>query len=149
MNTKYWVDIVEIIERLVIKHKFVSKKELIFSTNLQPVYLNVDLFHFENCISNLIDNAVKYGGNTIQINVNSILNAVEISVADDGNGIEKNQQEKIFDKFYRVHTGNIHEVKGFGLGLSYVKRMVDLFGGEVDLKSKKGEGTSVKLFLKR
>ena len=92
---KETIDIVELTERLVNKHQLLThKKELIFSTNLQPVYVNIDVFHFENAVSNLIDNAVKYGGNQIEININSILKATEITIADDGNGIEKNQQEK-------------------------------------------------------
>ena len=135
------IDVVEIIERIVAKHKLLSKKELIFSTNQQPIYVKVDVFHFENCISNLIDNAVKYGGNTIQINVNSILNSVEISVADDGSGIEKNQQEKIFDKFYRVPKGNTHNVKGFGIGLYYCKKIVEKHQGNIELMSTKNNTT--------
>lgn len=141
MLKKEHVDIVEIIERLVTKHQLLSTNEFIFSTNLQPIYAKVDVFHFENCISNLIDNAVKYGGNTIQININSILNAVEISIADDGNGIEKNQQEKIFDKFYRVSKGNTHNVKGFGIGLYYCKKIIEKHEGNIQLTSSKNNTT--------
>ncbi|MFK8060061.1 MAG: sensor histidine kinase [Polaribacter sp.] len=132
------IDIVEIIDRIVQKHQvFKSDKEINFTSNIKPMYLNVDVFHFENCISNLIDNAIKYGGNHIEININSILNSVEISVADDGNGIEKSQQEKIFDKFYRVPKGNTHNVKGFGIGLYYCKKIIEKHLGNISLSSSK------------
>jgi two-component system phosphate regulon sensor histidine kinase PhoR len=135
---KETVDIIELIEKLVNKHKLLThKKELIFATNLQPIYVCIDLFHFENAISNLIDNAIKYGGNQIQININSILRLTEITIADDGTGIEKNQQEKIFDKFYRVPRGNTHDVKGFGIGLYYCKKIIEKHRGTIKLTSDK------------
>ena len=137
---KETIDIVELTEKLVNKHQLLThKKELIFSTNLQPVYVNIDVFHFENAVSNLIDNAVKYGGNQIEININSILKATEITIADDGNGIEKNQQEKIFDKFYRVPKGNTHDVKGFGIGLYYCKKIIEKHEGTIVLSSDKSK----------
>ncbi|MEO9571231.1 MAG: HAMP domain-containing sensor histidine kinase [Polaribacter sp.] len=137
---KETIDVVEMTEKLVHKHQLLAnKKTLNFSSNLQPIYLNVDVFHFENVISNLIDNAVKYGGNTIDININSILNSTEITIADDGNGIEKNQQEKIFDKFYRVPKGNTHDVKGFGIGLYYSKKIIEKHTGSIFLSSDKNQ----------
>jgi len=137
---KETVDVVEMTERIVNKHKLLAnKKELIFSSNLQPIYLNIDVFHFENVISNLMDNALKYGGNTIEININSILKSTEITVADDGNGIEKHQQEKIFDKFYRIPKGNTHDVKGFGIGLYYCKKIIEKHNGHITLTSNKKE----------
>ena len=73
----------------------------------------MDPFHFENAISNLIDNAIKYGGNEIEIHINRVLDNLEITIADNGNQIEKTKREKIFDKFYRIPKGNTHNVKGF------------------------------------
>ena len=135
---KETIDVVETIEKLVTKHQFLhSKKEINFSSNLKPIYLNIDDFHFENAVSNLIDNAVKYGGNNIEITINAILNTTEISIADNGNGIEKNQQEKIFDKFYRVPKGNTHNVKGFGIGLYYSKKIIEKHKGTISLFSNK------------
>lgn len=135
---KETIDVVEMTERLVNKHKMLANnKELVFSSNLQPIYLHIDVFHFENVISNLIDNAIKYGGNRIEININSILKSTEITIADNGNGIEKNQQEKIFDKFYRVSKGNTHDVKGFGIGLYYCKKIIDKHAGNITLNSDK------------
>ena len=137
---KETVDIVDIAEKVVYKHQILAhKKELSFSTTLQPCYANVDVFHFENVISNLIDNAVKYGGNQIEMNINSVLNAIEITVVDDGNGIEKNQKEKIFDKFYRVPKGNTHDVKGFGIGLYYCKKIIEKHEGVIGLTSDKSK----------
>ena len=137
---KETVDIVDIAEKVVYKHQILAhKKELSFFTTLQPCYANVDVFHFENVISNLIDNAVKYGGNQIEMNINSVLNTIEITVVDDGNGIEKNQKEKIFDKFYRVPKGNTHDVKGFGIGLYYCKKIIEKHEGFIGLTSDKSK----------
>ena len=137
---KETVDIVDIAEKVVYKHQILAhKKELSFFTTLQPCYANVDVFHFENVISNLIDNAVKYGGNQIEININLVLKAIEITVVDDGKGIEKNQKEKIFDKFYRVPKGNTHDVKGFGIGLYYCKKIIEKHEGVIGLTSDKSK----------
>ncbi|PWG04067.1 sensor histidine kinase [Polaribacter aquimarinus] len=133
-------DIVEIIFKIVQKHQLLKTgKEIIFLNNLKPIFLNIDVFHFENCISNLIDNAIKYGGNHIEVNINSISNAVEITVTDNGIGIEKNQQEMIFDKFYRVQKGNTHNVKGFGIGLYYCKKIIEKHQGNIELSSTKNK----------
>ena len=137
---KETVDIVDIAEKVISKHQILAhKKELSFSTTLQSCYANIDVFHFENVISNLIDNAVKYGGNQIEININLVLKAIEITVVDDGKGIEKNQKEKIFDKFYRVPKGNTHDVKGFGIGLYYCKKIIEKHEGVIGLTSDKSK----------
>ena len=78
--------------------------------------------------------------------VNSVLNTSEISVADDGNGLDKNQQERIFDKFYRIPRGNRHDVKGFGIGLYYTKKIVEKHGGSIGSNSAVGN-TSFKITL--
>jgi two-component system phosphate regulon sensor histidine kinase PhoR len=132
------IDIVEIIEKQVTKHQLITKdKEILFSSNIKPIYLNIDIFHFENVLSNLVDNAIKYGGNKIEININSILNSVEISVADNGQGIDKNLQDRIFDKFYRIPKGNTHDVKGFGIGLYYSKKIIEKHNGLLNLEATK------------
>lgn len=137
---KETLDITEVIQKIVSKHQLLAKEKTInFSTNVKPVYVNVDAFHFENVVSNLIDNAIKYGGTNIEVNINSILSATEISVADDGKGIEKNQQEKIFDKFYRIPKGNTHDVKGFGIGLYYCKKIISKHLGSLTLSSEKSK----------
>ena len=135
---KETIDVVALTEKLVSKYILLANhKELLFSSNLKPIYCQVDVFHFENVISNLIDNAIKHGGNQIQININSILKSTEITIADDGTGIENNQQEKIFDQFYRVPKGNTHNVKGFGIGLYYSKKIIEKHTGSISLSSDK------------
>ncbi len=130
------IDIVELIEKNTNKHKLISSNKTIkFSSNTDSCLMKVDLFHFENAISNLIDNAVKYGGDIIEVSINKVLDSVEIAIADNGNGIEKTQQEKIFDKFYRVPKGNTHDVKGFGIGLYYTKKIIEKHQGSIELSS--------------
>ena len=109
--------------------------------------INIDNVHFTNMISNLVDNAIKYSGKEPAISV-STLNRNEkliVLVKDSGIGIKKEDQRKIFEKFYRVPTGNIHNVKGFGLGLSYVKRIVEEHLGSVSVKSEPGMGTEFEI----
>ena len=105
----------------------------------------VDELHFTNVLFNLIDNAVKYRKPDQAVNL--LLRTwnegekVCLSVEDDGMGIKKDNLKKIFEKFYRVHTGNKHDVKGFGLGLAYVKNIVNLHKGDVRVESELGKGT--------
>lgn len=105
----------------------------------------VDETHFQNVIHNLMDNAVKYAKPDqpldIYIKTWNTNEHLYLSIRDTGIGIKKENLKKIFDKFYRVHTGNRHDVKGFGLGLAYVKRMVDLHEGEIKVLSDYGKGT--------
>lgn len=131
-------DIVELVKKTADKHRIIdTEKTINFSSNIETLPIAVDIFHIENAISNLIDNAIKYGGDFIEINVNSILHQTEIIVADNGHGIEKSQQEKIFDKFYRVPKGNTHDVKGFGIGLYYTKKIVEKHNGTILLNTDK------------
>ena len=130
------INLIDLVEKTVKKHQPLAKnKKISFSSSSKDFNLDIDTFHFENAISNLIDNAIKYGGNRIEINVNIVLNTIEISVADNGRGIEKNQQERIFDKFYRVPKGNTHDVKGFDIGLYYTKKIIEKHGGNIHLIS--------------
>tara|TARA_R110002072_G_scaffold188947_7_gene345772 strand:- start:1060 stop:1617 length:558 start_codon:yes stop_codon:yes gene_type:complete len=105
----------------------------------------VDEVHMSNVIFNLLDNANKYSPEPPKIEVATINNKEDIllSIKDEGIGISKQEQKKIFDRFYRVSTGNIHDVKGFGLGLNYVKRIIDLHSGNIELESQKGKGTNI------
>jgi len=129
-------DMVELIDQITQKHKtLATEKQIHFHTKTDAIITNIDIFHFENAISNIIDNAVKYGGNTIEVSINDLSNSIEISISDNGNGIEKSQQEKIFDKFYRVSKGNTHDVKGFGIGLYYSKKIIEKHHGTIQLLS--------------
>ncbi|MFD2587812.1 sensor histidine kinase [Croceitalea marina] len=128
------IDLVMVLKGLVEKYKMLSpEKTISFKSNSNTLSAKVDPFHFENSLANLIDNAIKYGGDIIEVNLNSLLNSVEITVADNGGKIDKNQREKIFDKFYRVPTGNRHDVKGFGIGLFYAKKIVEKHNGSLSL----------------
>jgi len=103
-----------------------------------------DATHISNIINNLLDNANKYSPEAPEITVltKNVPNGVEVTIQDMGMGMNKEQRKHIFDKFYRVHTGDLHDVKGFGLGLSYVKAMMTAHKGQVDVKSELGKGSS-------
>ncbi len=111
--------------------------------------IKADVNHLTNVISNLLDNANKYSPNSpeITISTHDREDGVVISVEDKGIGMSKDKQKYIFDKFYRVSTGNIHDVKGFGLGLAYVKMMVDAHKGNINLNSELGKGSRFDIFL--
>ena len=104
-----------------------------------------------NAICNLIDNAIKYSVSAPEILVytREETNGYVIGVRDHGIGISKDDQKKVFKRFYRVPSGNVHNVKGFGLGLSYVKSIIELHSGEIYLTSKKNKGTLVEIRLKK
>lgn len=103
-----------------------------------------DQVHIENIVFNLLDNAIKYSKGKPEINIHTENTDTELvmSFKDEGIGISKEQKKYIFDKFYRVPTGNVHDVKGFGLGLSYVKAMVEAHGGRIDVHSDPGKGST-------
>lgn len=112
-------------------------------------FVEGDVTHVSNIVNNLLDNANKYSPNNPEITVHTrnVPNGVEVAITDKGIGMSKEQRKHIFDKFYRVHTGNLHDVKGFGLGLSYVKAMVTAHKGQIEVKSELGKGSSFILFF--
>ena len=114
------------------------------SRNIVMRIIEGDLTHVANVINNLLDNADKYSPDKPEISVSTrnVSNGIEITVQDNGIGISKEARKQIFDKFYRVPTGNLHDVKGFGLGLSYVKAMMTAHKGAVEVKSDPGKGSS-------
>lgn len=101
-----------------------------------------DHLHFTNIIFNLLDNAIKYSTQSpiITVSTQNIGKEMVINITDKGIGISKEQQKKIFEQFYRIPTGNLHDVKGFGLGLSYVNTMVKKMNGSIQVKSEKDKG---------
>jgi two-component system phosphate regulon sensor histidine kinase PhoR len=100
--------------------------------------------HFTNVIVNLLDNAVKYSPDTPKIDIytENVKNYIVMKVRDQGSGMTKPVQKKIFEKFYREHTGDIHNVKGHGLGLAYAKRILDDHHGQISVESEKGKGST-------
>jgi two-component system phosphate regulon sensor histidine kinase PhoR len=111
--------------------------------------INADEVHISNIIFNLLDNAMKYSKETMEIDIETGNSGsmLAIKVKDNGIGMNKETQARIFEKFYRAHTGNIHNVKGFGLGLSYVKAMVEAHGGRVRVESALGKGSTFIVLL--
>ncbi len=129
----------------------VESKEgmLIPSLHADNDLVYADPVHMANVISNLLDNAIKYTTKTpeIYIETQSYDGQILMKVRDNGIGISKANQRRIFDKFYRVSTGNIHNVKGFGLGLSYVKKIVDEHQGSIEIDSELNIGSTFTIYL--
>jgi two-component system phosphate regulon sensor histidine kinase PhoR len=122
--------------------------KIIFDFPEHPIIFFGDQLHLKNCIRNLIDNALKYNTGNPQICISlKASNQIEISFEDNGIGISKNDQKLLFQKFYRVNTGNIHNVKGFGLGLSYTRLIVKAHGGNIYCESDLGKGTKFVIYL--
>ncbi|WP_370390887.1 sensor histidine kinase [uncultured Winogradskyella sp.] len=105
--------------------------------------------HFTNVIVNILDNAVKYSDDAPKIDVytENIGNSIILKIADQGNGMSKQVAKRVFEKFYREHTGNVHNVKGHGLGLAYVKRIVEDHQGHISVESEKGKGSTFTIRL--
>jgi len=129
----------------------VLKRNGILRTDLKAksTTLNADATHLSNIIHNLLDNAEKYSSEKVDILIGTenTKSGIMINISDNGIGMTKDQLKNIFEKFYRAHTGNIHDVKGFGLGLSYVKAMVDAHEGTINVKSEIGKGSTFSIYL--
>lgn len=129
----------------------VLKRNGILRTDLKAKSFKIqaDATHLSNIIHNLLDNAEKYSSEKVDILIGTqnIRNGIEINIKDCGIGMTKDQLKNIFEKFYRAHTGNIHDVKGFGLGLSYVKAIVDAHNGSITVKSDIGKGSTFSIYL--
>jgi two-component system phosphate regulon sensor histidine kinase PhoR len=123
--------------------------ELKTSFDAKESFIKADEVHITNIILNLLDNAVKYSDEkpVIELSTENKKGWVLVKVKDNGIGIPKEHQKQIFERFYRVPTGNIHNVKGFGLGLSYVKRIVDVHEGRIKVDSNPGKGSCFKVYL--
>jgi two-component system phosphate regulon sensor histidine kinase PhoR len=128
-----------------------KKKEAIVTLNLvaDPAVIMGDELHLSNVIYNLIDNANKYSSNAPRINVSTRNTAKQLvlTISDEGIGMTRDHTKRIFDQFYRVPTGNLHDVKGFGLGLNYVQDIVAKMGGNIKVQSEKDKGTTFEITL--
>lgn len=117
----------------VIETSFAAKKDIV----------KADEIHFTNLLSNLVDNAIKYSKEKLVLKISTASNskAIVIKIEDNGIGMSKESVKRVFEKFYRAHTGNIHNVKGFGLGMSYVKTVIDAHKGKIKVESTLGKGS--------
>jgi len=146
------LDVHEIISRAARNIRLQAERkegEIVLDLKAGNPVIETDENHLYNVITNLLDNAIKYSPEKPNINVGTenTNDGIKIWVEDNGIGISKEAQQRIFDKFFRVSTGNIHNVKGFGLGLSYVKAIVLSFKGKISIESEPGKGSRFEVFL--
>ncbi len=119
--------------------------------NAKKFIIEADEVHFSNIVANLLDNAIKYSKDRAKISIetsNPSSKTITIRIRDNGIGMSKETVNHIFEKFYRAHTGNLHNVKGFGLGLSYVKSVVEAHKGKIKVDSTLGKGSVFSIELK-
>jgi two-component system phosphate regulon sensor histidine kinase PhoR len=123
--------------------------KVVLELNAKDSIVNIDKLHIQNIIYNLLDNAIKYSAENLAITIttNNTKLGIEIAIADNGIGISADAIKFIFDKFYRVPTGNVHDVKGFGLGLNYVKIMTEAHKGNIRVQSELNKGTTFYMWL--
>ncbi len=148
------MDINDIIEKVATDFRVKVEKDngsLDLRLDATEAVAMVDKVHFTNVIFNLLDNAVKYkksdGAPMLYIKTVNRNKGIIISIKDNGLGISRENLDRIFEKFYRVHTGNVHDVKGFGLGLTYVKKIVEDHGGQITVESEINVGTKFDIFI--
>ncbi len=124
--------------------KLAEHIRLKFSPSLVAYLIKGNQMHLSHAIANILENAAKYNTNpqpVIEININKNRKEMEISIADNGPGIADEFKQKIFDQFYRISTGNVHDIKGYGLGLSYVKKVIDQHHGSISVIDKYPTGS--------
>ena len=142
----------ETVVPLIEEHRLKADKPVDVDLRIVPPDLTVtaDRTHFSNIVSNLLDNAIKYSPGRAEITLacHTEEACFVLSVRDRGIGIPKERQAHVFDKFYRVPTGNLHPVKGYGLSLFYVRTMVEKHGGTVEVQSEAGRGSEFIVKLK-
>jgi two-component system phosphate regulon sensor histidine kinase PhoR len=146
------LDINNIINRCINNFEVVLKDrngKVCFEPDEGVQYIEADEVHFFNIINNLLDNANKYTPENPKITISTAINKgkIKISISDNGIGISKEDQSHIFKKFHRLQSGDIHDVKGFGLGLYYVKTMVEAMGGTIEIKSEKNKGSRFNIYF--
>jgi two-component system phosphate regulon sensor histidine kinase PhoR len=145
-----FLDILKILQEQINIQKFKLNKEAKIDLKVigTPIQIKADKIHTTNLLVNLIENAVKYSKGNPQIEISIIYNKeVKVIVKDYGIGMAKEHLARIFDRFYRVPTGNVHDVKGHGLGLSYVKSIAEAHGWKINVKSEEGVGSVFELII--
>lgn len=148
------IELQPLIESLIEQHKLRSVKDIHFSVKIsspENLIIDADRTHINNIISNLIDNAIKYSGEKVNIEITADGDEKDciLTFSDDGIGIAPEKQKYVFEKFYRVTSGNQYIVKGYGLGLFYVKTMVEKHHGIIKLKSSLGKGSTFTIVIPR
>ena len=140
------INLAALVDDIVEKHRMKAIKNVTFTVDIPSDFtVNADRMHLSNILNNLIDNAVKYSGEKVAINIAAEGN--RLTVSDNGIGMSASDLKHIFEKFYRAHTGNLHDVKGYGLGLYYVHSIVEKHGWNISVESEPGKGTSFTLSL--
>jgi two-component system phosphate regulon sensor histidine kinase PhoR len=150
--TKTEFDLHQLVKKTVKNLCFEKCEEqttLNYQLHAEKHLLNADEMHIKNVVTNLVDNAIKYSVNGTTLNIETVnrQDGIVLSIEDNGIGMSKEELKHIFDKFYRIPTGNIHNVKGFGLGLYYVKNMVNAHGGEIHVRSEINKGSRFDIYL--
>lgn len=135
----------EVVISIIEKHKLQNSKSVNYDIE-DNVFANVDIFHFENAVNNIIDNAYKYGGEDIEVSLHGKSTHIELVISDNGISLSKANKDRVFEKFYRVPKGNTHDVKGFGIGLYYTKKIIEKHQGNIQL-SIDNKNTSFKITL--
>ena len=140
------INLAALVDDIVEKHRMKAIKNVTFTVDIPSDFtVNADRMHLSNILNNLIDNAVKYSGEKVAIHIAADGN--RLTVSDNGIGMSSSDLKHIFEKFYRAHTGNLHDVKGYGLGLYYVHSIVEKHGWSITVQSELGKGTSFTLSL--
>ena len=140
------INLAALVDDIVEKHRMKAIKNVTFTVDIPSDFtVNADRMHLSNILNNLIDNAVKYSGEKVAIHVAADGN--RLTVSDNGIGMSATDLKHIFEKFYRAHTGNLHDVKGYGLGLYYVHSIVEKHGWSISVESEPGKGTRFTLSI--
>ena len=146
------VRMAELLPTLIEQHKLKTSKPLTIKTEVPDcMIISADRTHLYNMVSNLIENAIKYSGEKpcqMQVKAVQVQEEIRLSVTDNGIGISEANQKHLFDKFFRVPSGNLHNVKGYGLGLYYVSNLMARHNGYVTVKSQLGKGSTFTLHFK-
>lgn len=144
------INVRQLLSTIVENHKLIAPKEARFYLDADDsLEIRGDRLHLANAINNVIDNAVKYSNDTVAIHINCSIEKEELTIAitDNGIGIEKEYLPQLFQPFSRVPKGDLHDIKGFGLGLSYVKKIIEKHGGHVEVRSNPRNGSAFTLFI--
>ncbi|MEJ5089533.1 sensor histidine kinase [Sphingobacterium faecium] len=140
------VDLIQVLKDAANTFGIHVNKQVLISLDMEMPFLwiNADISHLRNVINNLLENAVKYSGDPVEININvqEYPNDIEFTVSDKGKGIAVEYQKEIFEMFFRVPEGNLHQVKGFGIGLAYVRQVIGQHGGKITVKSSLNKGST-------